>query len=217
MAASKIEYKTVAMDDGRTVDFPGKRKMLKDSIIKPDGTVQVRLDFVNGETRLFTIPDNLLAKFAAHGAEQKLGDEVAGLADIEDGILAIDELMDRLAEGHWGVKREVSALAGASVLVKAMVEATGKTPEVVKAFLATKTNSEKAALKANAKIAPIVARLEAGKKKKEKVEVDTDALLHGLHHTAEEEVLAAAAELPEKAPRKSKKKAVADDEQKEAA
>ena len=87
---------TVTLTDGRIVDFVGKRKLLKASEVTPDGKIQTTLDFVNGETRTFTIPDALLAKFASHGAEQKLGDEIAGVDDIEDAVMAIDDLIDRL-------------------------------------------------------------------------------------------------------------------------
>lgn len=171
------EYTLVKMDDGREVEFAGKRQLLKSSGISEDGVVTVRMDFRNGETRTFTIPDGLLLQFAAHGAEQKLGDETAGLSDIDDMILAIDTLTDRLNKGEWGVKREVSGLAGASVLAKALVEHTGKAAPVIREFLAGKSQAEKVALRNNPAIQPIIARLEAGKKKKEKTVVDTDALL----------------------------------------
>ena len=77
MAKVETAIETVTMTDGRIVDFPGKRKLLKTSEVTAEGSVQVRLDFRNGQTRLFTVPGNLLTKFAAHGAEQKLGDEIA--------------------------------------------------------------------------------------------------------------------------------------------
>ena len=172
-------YNTVTMDDERVVEFPGKRRMLKESLFQEDGSIQVRLDFVNGETRLFTIPEALAAKFAAHGAEQKLGDEVAGLEDVEDAVLAIDDLMERLNNGDWSIRREASGLAGTSVLARALVEATGKPASVIKDFLSTKSQAEKVELRRNAKIAPIVARLEAEKAKKGPA-IDTDAMLETL-------------------------------------
>ena len=176
--ATKTEtvIKTVKMDDERIVEFAGKRKMLKTPIFAADGSVQVRLDFVNGETRLFTVPETLAAKFAAHGAEQKLGDEIAGLDDVEDCVLAVDQLMDRLATGEWGVKRDGNGLSGTSVLVRALVEHTGKTVEAIKTFLAGKTQAEKNALRGNPKIKPIVEKIEAEKASK-KSSVDTDAML----------------------------------------
>ena len=175
---SKVEtaVETVTMQDGRIVEFAGKRKLLKESLQSPEGKVQVRLDFRNGETRLFTLPDNLLAKFAAHGAEQKLGDEIAGLADVDDCVIAIDELIDRLYNGEWSVKREANGMAGTSVLVRALVEHTGKTVEQIKTFLSGKTQAEKVALRNNPKVKPIVERIEAEKASKGS-KVDTDALL----------------------------------------
>ena len=173
---TETQVETVTMTDGRVVDFAGKRKLLKESSVNADGKVQVRLDFRNGETRLFTLPDNLLAKFAAHGAEQKLGDEIAGLNDVEDCVLAVDELIDRLYNGEWSVKREANGMAGTSVLVRALVEHTGKTVEQIKQFLSGKSQAEKVALRNNPKIKPIVERIEAEKASK-KANVDTDAML----------------------------------------
>ena len=174
---------TVTLTDGRIVDFVGKRKLLKASEVTPDGKIQTTLDFVNGETHTFTIPDALLAKFASHGAEQKLGDEIAGVDDIEDAVMAIDDLIDRLYNGEWGVARDKSGLAGASILMRALVESTGKTAEEIKKFLSDKTAAQKAALRTNPKIKPIVDRLEAekaAKSAKKADAVDTDALLNEL-------------------------------------
>ena len=180
-STSTTTYNSVKMDDGRTVDFAGKRKMLKESIKKADGSLQVRLDFVNGETRLFTLSDALLAEFALHGAQQKLGDEIAGLVDVEDAIMAIDELTERLNAGTWGVQRASGgAMAGTSILARALVEHTKKPMETIKAFLAPKTAAEKVALRRHKDIGVIVARLEAEKAAKggkTKATVDTDALL----------------------------------------
>lgn len=172
------QVETVKMDDGRIVDFAGKRKLQKESFVEPDGTVKVRLDFRSGETRTFTVPTSLMAKFAAHGAEQKLGDEIAGLEAIDDCVLAVDELMERLNAGEWGVKREASGIAGTSVLLRALVEmfAGKKSLEDVKAWLKPKTQAEKVALRANSKVKPIIDRLEAEKASKG-AKVDTDGLL----------------------------------------
>lgn len=167
---------TVTLTDGRIVDFAGKRKLLKESFIK-DGQVAIRLDFRNGETRTFTLPADMLNKFAAHGAEQKLGDEIAGLDDIEDAVMAIDDLTERLNKGEWNQKKESGGMAGTSILARALVEHTGKSMEDIKKFLGTKTQAEKVALRANPKIKPIVDKLEAEKATKGKNAVDTDKLL----------------------------------------
>lgn len=176
MAKVETVIETVTMEDGRIVEFAGKRKLLKTSTISPEGSVAVRMDFRNGQTRTFTLPANLTAKFAAHGAEQKLGDEIAGLDDTDDCVMAVDELIDRLYNGEWGIKREANGMAGTSVLARALVELTGKTREQIKDFLAGKSQGEKVALRGSAKVKPIVDRLESEKVSK-KSNVDTDALL----------------------------------------
>lgn len=178
---------TVKMDDDRVVEFPGKRKLQKDSTIATDGTVSVRLDWRNGETRLFVLPSGLIGKFAAHGAEQKLGDQIAGLkgkdggeADIDDCVFAVDELIERLKKGEWSQVAAGNGMAGSSVLAKALVEHTGKTIEAIKEFLSGKSQAEKVALRNNPKIKPIVEKLEAEKAEKAAktaTPIDTDALL----------------------------------------
>lgn len=172
----KTVIETVTMDDGRIVDFAGKRKMLKASSVSPEGVVAVRLDFRNGETRLFTVPAKLTDKFVAHGAEQKLGDEIAGLEDVADCVEAVDVLMTRLEAGEWGVARESSGMSGQSVLVRALVQLTGKTVENVREFLSKKTQAEKMTLRNSDKVKPLVEKLEAEKASKAP-KVDTDALL----------------------------------------
>lgn len=177
---------TVTMKDGRTVDFPGKRKLLKESITLADGTPAVRLDFVNGETREVAItigktdanPNGLLAVLAQHGLKQKLGDETAGVDDIEDQVLAVDDLIDRLAAGDFTQQRSSDGLAGASILLKALIEKTGHSAEKIKEFLKDKTPAEKKALRNAPGVAEIVQRLEEEKAAKSKgPKVDTDALL----------------------------------------
>lgn len=180
---------TVTMDDGRVVEFAGKRRMLKSTQVE-NGEVTVRLDFVNGETRVHKIRPELLLKFAAHGAEQKLGDEVAGIEDVEDSIEAIDVLLMRLEKGEWNVARAKSeggaGIAGASILVRALVELTGKTVAQIRESLADKTQEEKMALRRNAKLRPIIERLEVEKqaRKEKKTGVDSDALLDGMLSSA---------------------------------
>lgn len=174
----------VKLTDGREVEFVGKRKMLKESIFAENETPVIRLDFKNGETRSFKLPPELLYRFAAHGAEQKLGDETAGETDVDDMVLAVDELIDRLSKraedgsfaGEWNTKREGGGMSGTSVLLKALMELSNKPVEVVKEFLKGKSQAEKIAMRNSAKVKPIIDRLEAEKLAKAE-KVDTDALL----------------------------------------
>lgn len=179
---------TVTMLDGRKVDFAGAKRLIKTSI-EADGKLQVRLDFVNGESRLFTLRPDMLAKFALHGAEQKLGDEISGTKDIDDAVEEIDSLMQRLDAGEWLAERASGGggMAGASVLARALVEATGQPITVVRTHLATLTNKVKLALRVSPEVAPIIKKLEdekaaraAARGTSPKAAVDVGAALAGL-------------------------------------
>ena len=155
----KTEVQTVTMTDGRQVGFAGKRKVNKETLIDETkviidgdtitmsaGAVVVRMDFRNGETRGLKIPLSLIPRFCGHGGEQKYGDELASPADKplseEDMVLAIDDLHTRIEQGEWSLQREGGGgFAGASVVVRAIVEASGKTIEEVKAFLQKKLDA----------------------------------------------------------------------------
>lgn len=143
-AKATREVEVVNMKDGRKVEFVGKRKLLKETTIA-DGKVTVRLDFRNGDSRLFTIPDSLLLKSAGHGAEQKLGDQCAGVEKVDDMVLAIDDLIAQLNAGNWTAPAaEGSGFSGASVVIKAIMQMYGKTQDEVKAFLQGKLDAAKA-------------------------------------------------------------------------
>lgn len=132
------QVNSVTMTDGRVVDFVGKRKLLK-TIDTSGGEASVRFDFVNGETRTFVVPQSLLIQFAAHGASQKIGDETAGEDDVDDAILAVDNIVERLSRGEWGRERAAGdGFSGASVVIKALCQVTGKSVADVKAFLEKK-------------------------------------------------------------------------------
>lgn len=180
---AKAEITTITMEDGRKVDFAGKRKMLKEIIV--DGSkVSVRFDFRNGNTILFPVPDSILLYAAGHGVAQKGGDETAGTDDVDDMQLDVEAVLDRLAtkgmEG-WNTKREGGGFAGTSILFRALVEhlAGKKSPEEIKAQLALKTPAEKMAMRGASKLKPIIERLEAEKAAKN-AKVDTAHLFDGL-------------------------------------
>lgn len=172
----KPESVTITMSDGRQVEFVGKRKMLKRTVIE-GGRVGIEIDFRNGETRKYWAPDALLLQFAGHGMEQKYGDETAGEDDVDDMVLAVDALDQRIQAGEWRVAREPgSSMSGTSVLMQALIEVSGKSKEDVKAFLSTKSQAEKTALRNSDKLRPVVQRIEAEKAAKAN-KVDTDSLL----------------------------------------
>jgi hypothetical protein len=157
---SKTEYTAVTMTDGRVVQFPGKQKVSKEVLIDEgkiageDGVVQIeagavslRMDFRNGETRTYPVTLSLLAKAAGHGWSQKLGDELASPADKplseEDMVIATDDLFASLEKGEWGrAKSAGGGVSGASIVIQALMEVTGKDLATVKAFLQSKLDKD---------------------------------------------------------------------------
>lgn len=165
--STKVEPEKVTMEDGRVVEFAGKRKLLKEVLISGitegyEGPAAVRFDFRNGKTRTYTLHDKLIWQFAAHGASQKIGDETAGEDDIDDMVLAVDDIIERLSgeSPEWTAKREGGGFGGVSILMRALMEHSGKDEATVKAFLKPKSHAEKMALRAHGPIAAIVKRLE---------------------------------------------------------
>lgn len=189
-AKKERKVEKVKMSDGRELEFVGNRKMQKETLI--DGSkVSVRLDFRNGNSILFPIPDALLLRSAGHGMEQKLGDEAAGEEDVDDMQLAIEELAKRLSEqglDGWTTKREGGGFGGASLLVKALVEVTGQKIEDVKAFLKAKVDAGTTYAKLNdafsedETVGPVIKRLR--KEKAGDAKVDTKGLLGSLKAAA---------------------------------
>ena len=187
----KAEVEAVRMTDDRVVEFAGKRKMLKEVMFdESEGTVSVRFDFRNGEVRTFDVPSSLALQFAGHGASQKIGDETAGEEDVDDMVVAVDDIISRLSKGEWSAARASGdGFSGASVVIKAIAEVTGKTVDAVKTFLQSKLDADKArggnltraALYAsfrnpNSKTGQVIERLEREKKSKNNA-VDANALL----------------------------------------
>lgn len=161
-AKKKTEVTVVKMEDGREVGFAGKRRVLKETLIDEskilidgdtitiqEGAVAVRMDFRNGSTRTFPLKLTLLPKFAGHGGEQKYGDELAAPADKplseDDMVVAVEDLDNQLRTEGWSAQREGGGVSGASVVIKALMEASGKSIEEIKTFLQKKLDAAKAA------------------------------------------------------------------------
>ena len=148
-AKPETVYETVEMSDGRKVAFAGNRKVDKTVTVHEDGNVTVRLDFRNGETRSLSTTElarDVILQACGHGLSQKIGDNFAGVKEVDDMVLETDDMLTRLRAGDWSIQREAGdSAAGASVVIKALVEHTGKTVAEIKAFLQGKLDKAKAA------------------------------------------------------------------------
>ena len=148
-AKSKTEYTPVVMTDGRTVNFAGTRQVDKTPLIDVAASrFGVRFDFRSGATMTLW-NDEMDAETqlmsGAHGISQKVGDEWSGEKDIDTIVLTAESMFKRLKTEGWSAPREAAdSFSGAPIVIKAIVEATGKTVEQVKAFLDGKMEAAKA-------------------------------------------------------------------------
>ena len=193
--AAKTVVEIVTMEDGRKVEFAGKRKLVKEYFLNDDGTLNYcQFDFRNGVSLKIVPPESLLGQFAGHGVLQKYGDELAGIKgidggepDIDDMVLTLQTLDETIQQGKWSTRKEGDGLGGTSILIKALVEYGGKTVDQVKAFLKDKDAKFKAAIRSEDKrpnksgltVAAIVKRLESEKLAKG-TKVNTDEALAAL-------------------------------------
>lgn len=142
-------YTNVKMEDGREVAFAGNRKSDKTILLDADSKAHgVRFDFVNGRSLSLAfseIPEATALYACGHGIAQKAGDEYSGVKEVDDMVLAVEEIFKRLRAGDWAAAREAGdSTAGASIVIRALMEVTGKPVEFIKSFLDGKLEAAKA-------------------------------------------------------------------------
>ena len=187
------------MGDGRVVKFPGEQKVKKSVVFDGEGEARaaagVQFDFRNGKTislALSQLTEPIREYSACHGLLQKVGDEWSGTKRIDDMVLEGEAVgaAPISSPAEWAVEREAGdSMSGASIVIKALIEATGKTVEEIKAFLDKKIETAKAAgqkltrqalyasfRNPTSKVGQIIRRLEEEKASKASA-VDADAAL----------------------------------------
>ena len=150
------------------------------------------LNFANGQTlevNTENLSPEIIQQATLHGLKQKLVDAAAigrnpdtgRSASIEDKFNAVKEVFDRITgpNGTWNKIREGGSVTGGGLLLRAMMRLSGKSKDEIASFLADKTKEQQAALRKNAKIAPIIAELQA-EANKGGDDIDSDELLSGI-------------------------------------
>lgn len=139
--------------------------------------------FRHGETltlEFAMLKENIQRQALMHGLKQKLVDaaaisrnpETGRTATIEDKFAAVQEVYDRLLAGEWNKRREGGGNAG-GLLLQALVRLyPEKDADTLRAYVDKLSRSEQAALRANSRIAPVIAEIQA-----ERGGVDSDDLL----------------------------------------
>lgn len=143
-------YEKIQMEDGRAVEFAGKRKLDKTVTVDLEkNAVEVRFDFRNGRTLTIgsaQLSNEVLLRALGHGLSQKCGDNAAGVEEVDDIVIAVEDVIKQLTAGTWGLVREAGdSVAGAFVVIRAVCEVTGKSITEVKDFLQKKLDTAKAA------------------------------------------------------------------------
>lgn len=146
----------------------------------------LRLTFSHGEVLEINpaeLTPEIVEAATLHGLKQKLVDaaaisrntETGRSATVEDKFAAVREVCLRLKAGLWNALREGGG-GGGGLLFRALCRVyPEKSPETLTAFLAARTDAQKAALRKNPKIASAIdaLRAETGKSSA----IDTDELL----------------------------------------
>ena len=148
-------------------------------------TLTMRGDALNSDVQQYAM---------MHGLKQKLVDaaaisrnpETGRAATVEDKYQAVNVVYNRLLSGQWNATREGGGNAG-GLLAQALTRmyAGRKTAEDIKAFLAEKSDAEKAALRKNPRVAQIIEDIRAEQGKA--ASIDTDELLGELDEEDEGE------------------------------
>ena len=152
------------------------------TITGSDGTV-LRLDAA-------WMADDIRHAAMMHGFKQKLVDAAAisrnpdtgRSATVADKMAAIGEVYERLCQGEWNKTREGSGGSGGGLLLAALVRlyAGRKDEATIKAYLSNLDAECQAALRADPRIAPIIAEIKAARDAKRGSSVDVGELLAGL-------------------------------------
>lgn len=199
-AKKEVERTEVQMQDGSTASFAGARKVNKYYEVNEEtGVVTATFEFRNG--RKLSISSEALTKATlltaiGHGLVQKIGDEWAGVQDVDDMVLEGEKIIKRLTTEGWSAapSEKSDSMAGASVVIRAIIEDAAsrgvtKTVDEIKAYLdgkieAAKAKGEKLSRQElyasfrhpSSRIAPIIKRLEEEKASKAP-KVSSDDLL----------------------------------------
>jgi len=162
----------------------------------------VTVTFANGKDLAIdtaTLSPEIQRMAMTHGIKQKLVDagaiarntETGASASIDDKYAAVHEVYERLTSpnGTWNKQRgdggESKSTGGkGNLLVRALMQMTGKDKTYIEDFLSAKSKKERDSLKTDPRVITVIAELQAAKAG----DVDTDALLGELEAEPVEQV-----------------------------
>lgn len=174
-----------------------KQKSVIETEVHTDAPARVVYTFQDGRKLQIDIPalsPEVALQAMAHGLKQKVVDaaaisrdpETGRAASIDQKFRACEEVVSRLLAGQWNKNREAGeGVASGGLLVRALVKLyEGKrTFEQISQYVAGLSKEQQAALRKDARVAPIIESLRPVKKS----ETDAAALLAGLDNMGEDD------------------------------
>lgn len=130
---------------------------------------------------LAVLSNDMLTYAALHGLKQRIGDAAAiprntdtgRSATVAEKRAAMEKVRDTILQGEWSARREGGGNEG-GLLLRALGRLyPAKSREDLAAWVANKSKAEQAAMRANPRVAAIIAELRAESAKG----IDTDGLL----------------------------------------
>jgi hypothetical protein len=114
------------------------KKMKLSETYGENGVVVFRAEFANGAVHQFTLDPQaeMYARFATHGARQKLSDAGSTKKTAEEAEKAVSGLIEALENGEWSMKGSGDGEPTGGLLAKALANLYGKTLPEVQTYLA---------------------------------------------------------------------------------
>ena len=134
----------------------------------------LKFSFADGQELTITasgLSPEIYYEAVMHGLKQKIGDaaaigrnpETGRSATLADKRAAMQVVIERLQAGSWNAERGEGGAPAGGLLFAALVRmyAGKKSDEDIRAFLAGKSDKEKAALRKNPRVAAIIEEIKA--------------------------------------------------------
>lgn len=180
--SKEVVRTAITMSDGSTVEFTERQKCITQRLEDASGAITgIRFNFKTGDFLVVSKTDieGLSERFMWHGVEQKYRDEFAAAKEDDDAFEWVTALHGRMCKGEWREAREGGGVAGAGLLVKALMEIHSLTADKAREFLADKSPKEQSILRDYPPIAEKIREIKARSPKAD-TSAQAAALLSGL-------------------------------------
>ena len=165
---------------------------IKTAVDTANAALTIVTDAGGISVQLGDLSDDIIRQLALHGLKQKICDaaaiprntETGRSASVEEKFAAMQRVANSLLAGEWGVKRgEGDGVSGQSLLFRALQRLyPDLSADDVRTKIAGWDKKQQAAIRKNARVAPIILELQAEDAARTTTSggIDTDAMLDEL-------------------------------------